>query len=185
MMTTTNLVASASHRRVEHSRNDNALTKDNNAIYISGRRTAWKEQLIDVLSRYCGCTYLIEKDHETKSSTYYLVGRKSNITQMRALWVLLSASIHEEANTAARGNGRIVINSFCLGFVEGLKELVETSAFVIESTKMQQEAKHYMRLTHYEVPAVCSYNNSHIDEIAFQCGKMRGQTVNLIAVGIC
>lgn len=166
-------------------RNDNSLAKDQDPIYISGRRTAWKEQLIDVLSRYCGVTYLIVKDPATKSAKYYLVGRRNNIATMRALWQHLSSDIHESANLMAKGSGRIVINSFCLGYVDGLKDMVETSPFIIEKTRMQQEAKHYMRLTNYEVPVVSSYNNSQVDDVAFQCGKIKGQTINLSAVGVC
>lgn len=183
-MNTTSLVSVGTSRGGEYQIN-NALTKDADPLYISGRRTAWKEQLIDVLSQYCGVTYLIEKDPATKSSRYYLVGRKNNIASMRVLWQHLSSDIHESANVTAKGSGRIVINSFCLGFVEGLKEIVQTSPFIIEKTRMQQEAKHYMRLSHYEVPAVCSYNNSQVDDAAFQFGKIKGQTINLSALGIC
>lgn len=185
-MNSTNFVSVGSTPRLGESRNnDNTLAKDNEPLYVSGRRTAWKEQLIDVLSRYCGVTYVIEKDPTTKSSVYYLVGRKNNISSMRALWHRLSSDIHETANENAKGSGRIVINSFCLGFVDGLKEIVETSAFIIEKMRMQQEAKHYARLTHYEVPAVFSYNNSQVDDVAFQFGKMKGRAVNLSAVGFC
>lgn len=155
---------------------DNNLVKDHEPIYVSGKRTAWKEQLIQVLSKNCGCTFLIEKDGSVSKTKYYLVGRKNNIAITRTLYEKLSNHIHELAISDMHGAGKIVINSYCLGFIEALKEHAgDTSC----STKLEQEAKHYMKLIHYYVPILNSLNNSKIDSIAFEFGKNKGKLIDL------
>lgn len=161
---------------------DNLLTKDLTPIYISGRRTAWKENLIKALSRYCGCTFLTEKDYTDKTTKYYLVGRKYNITVMRVLWNWLTTRIHDTAKGDAIGSGRIIINSYCLGYVEGLEETINTSPSIIKTTQQEQEAKHYMKLIHYTVDYAPPCNNSHIDNIAFELGKFKGKALDLMAI---
>jgi hypothetical protein len=158
---------------------ENSLTKDATPIYISGRRTAWKEQLIKALSRYCGCSFTTEKDSTGKNTQYYLVGRRYNIAAMRALWNWLTNRIQDNAKNDVVGAGRIIVNSYCLGFVAGIEKIVNASPTIVATSHLAQEAKHYMRLTHYELQTVPPCNNSNIDQIAFAHGQLKGESVNL------
>lgn len=159
----------------------NYLAKDAAPLHVAGRRVAWKERLIAVLAAYCGCSYAVERD-AGGSVAYYLVGRQQNTSKMRGLWEWLSLRIHAGAMHDARGNGRIVINSYCLGFVEGLENLINDSPSSDLSRANKVEAENYRRLSNSANELASCIGNSNIDEIAFDCGKTKGQMTELFSV---
>lgn len=156
----------------------NELLKDISPIYISGRRSAWKEKLIKLICSYCGCSFLSERDN-VRLTKYYLIGRRMHIAAARAMWDLLSDHIHDSALAYGQGEGRTIINSYCIGFVDGLEESVKNSPYSYHMLKNEREATHYAKLINYSAIELQECSQPNTDKSAYQLGKSHGQLIKL------
>ena len=150
-----------------------SLIKDTVPIYTSGHRTAWKEELIKTLVEMYGCSFTIEKNMIGKTE-YHLVGHESNISKIRTLWNSLTLQIGNFAKLHVGGSGKVAIQSYCLGYVEGLR--VKLQAVFGPSDHLQsRSAAVFAEFTNLQNCNITPCKAFHIDQFAFQQGKLHGE----------
>src|SRR5690606_6359767 len=151
--------------------------KDSEVIYTSGHRTAWKEQLLKLLSKYCGCATVVKKENNIVK--YSLAGKPRSIRLMKMLWVWLSFYIRDNANKAF-ASGKIAVNSYCLGYLKGLEEsiIANTPSFVF-SLRESEEAKFFVKMSQFDNHEVPECNHFHTNQLLFKQGYLDGNELKL------
>lgn len=98
-------------------------------LYVAWRITEWRMQLGFVLARHYGCAGYQKSNYETtingdshKVTRLWIVGRKSDCEIVDYLYDWVSNKIEALSKKECRGQGRIIANSYCVGFVEGIRQ---------------------------------------------------------------
>jgi hypothetical protein len=165
------------------------IEDDVEPIYESGKVTAWKCLLIQVLCRQYGCSSWNDCDYSgRKISRYKLVGRKSDISVVRYMYAYLLSECTRLSLAEAKGMGRVFIASYCEGFVHGVKEQLKasrvevekqaTSSAIVKIDARAEEAREAMYKMH-NLKAVKGSSYRQRDGMAFNAGKVRGQNIHL------
>ena len=169
---------------------DDPLIQDDGFLYETGRIVRWKSILAYVLSKHYGCALFnsLILINGRKSSRYKLIGRKSDIeiTKYMFNWLLLECQ--RLVKQEAYGNGKIFAQSYCIGFVEGIRNQLKSSREEISQQANQQaisrinsrekEATDFMHKLH-KLKNAPSLKASQIDPMAFNAGMDRGKSLHL------
>ena len=169
---------------------DDPLVQDDGFLYETGRIVRWKSTLAYVLSKHYGCALFnsLILVNGRKASRYKLIGRKSDIeiTKYMFNWLLLECQ--RLVKQEAYGNGKIFAQSYCAGFVEGIKTQLKSSREEVSQQANQQaisrinsrekEATAFMHKL-YNLKNAPSLRASQIDPTAFNAGMDRGKSFHL------
>lgn len=168
------------------------IIQDPEAVYESGRITQWKTSLVCYLSKHYGCAIFNFKGF--RSSSYRLIGRKSDVEVVKYMFAWLCVEIERLCNAASkskslgRSSGKIFANSFCAGAVAGIREQLEASRKEVASTsnstavvKLNQrydEAVNFMN-SKMNLRKVSNQSKSYLDRSAYENGKVKGSSIHL------
>jgi hypothetical protein len=195
---------------LEDKEHSEPIEEDDGYIYESGKITQWKSSLVMTLAGFYGCavwndttinhktTTVVDIDNGThhyseasgrKVSRYRLVGRRSDIGITRYMFAYITAEIARLSAIEAKGKGRVFVNSYCMGFVSGVraqlnKSRVEvqqsaTSNAIVKINAREEEATVAMHNMHTGLRASKTTSHSRVDRDAFYRGKERGASMHL------
>lgn len=166
------------------------LVEDSDYIYSTGRIVPWKSNLIITLAKHYGCALFNSLNFISgrKQSNYKLIGKKSDIqiTHYMFNWLLLECQRLSEKE--AYGKGRVFVQSYCQGFVAGIRhQLIKsreevkqsaTTSSIIKIDSREQEANQMMNRL-YNLKNSKASNASRLDPRAFDAGLDRGKSIHL------
>lgn len=167
------------------------MVEDDSYIYETGRIVQWKQTLINVLADHYGVanynnTYFPEG---RKVSRFKLLGRLSDIQIVRYMFTWLNSECQRLADYQVKGQGRVVVASYCVGFVYGIetqlkasrKEVQQTatSSAIIKLDARLQESLDFLYAKHTNLKTVKSKSQSQLDYNAFMSGQQQGQRIHL------
>lgn len=197
-----NAALAAANKLIDaHRISENDLTEDGGIIidptyiYETGRVNPWKNKLVNVLAKHYGCVSYNDNTFNGNGrlvSRFRLVGRRTDVSIARYLFNYL-VEVCELLAGAVKGCGRIVVASYCLGFVRGVEEQLELSRkeLISENTcgamvlleRRSEESDNFLRKT---IPVVDKkiYSKNKIDNNAFQAGMTEGKKTNLATKGL-
>jgi len=170
------------------------VVQDENAIYESGRVTAWRSGLVRVLTTHYGVAYYNDVTQSATGrqvSRYRMVGRKSDMEICRYMYTWLGMECERLSGLEAKGMklGRVYVASYQDGFVSGIqeqlrlsreeikKEATSTSIVMIDSRGEESRAGMYAIVPGLRKSKARSA--SQFDANAFGQGKARGKAMHL------
>lgn len=166
------------------------LMEDKGFLYETGRIVRWKSVLAYILSKHYGCALFnqIHFVNGRKASRYKLIGRQSDIEIVKYMFNWLTMECQRLTKQEAYGHGKIFAQSYCAGFVEGIKQQLHLSRQEIADqadkqamtriNSREQEASQFMHQLH-KLKNAPSLRASQIDPTAFNAGVDRGKSVHL------
>lgn len=166
------------------------LIEDADAIYESGRQIFWKVNLVIVLANHYGCAVYNHANYSTGRmfSRFKLIGRTSDIQIVKYMFSWLSMECQRLAEINGKGRGKVYIQSYCLGFVSGIKEQLNKSRKEAEKTvnstalvklnNRLDEADAFMNATH-NLKSTTTKSQSQQDVWAFHSGQLKGESTHL------
>ncbi len=176
---------------IEQSETTESVTEDDQHAYVSGRVTRWKEILLMNLTKHYGA-YLWNDCHwpnGRKVSRYRLVGRRSDIDIIKFLFSWISSECQRLCDLEGRGKGKVFCNSYCLGFVSGIKAQLASSRTEVAKeyssnalVKIDQraiDAVKYAAILHPNLKAQVRHSGSMIDPGARDAGFQQGKNFHL------
>lgn len=167
------------------------VIEDDSYIYETGRIIPYKQHLVMTLASHYGCAvfnncYFPEG---RKVSRYKLLGRKSDIKIIQYMFAYLTSEIARLSEQEVKGQGKVVVFSYCNGFVSGIAEQLRLSRKEAENTSTSnaivkinarvKEADDFMRSTHNNLKTVKAHSHSQHDHDAYSAGKIKGKSVHL------
>lgn len=167
------------------------IEEDAGYIYETGRITPWKNQLVHVLTKHYGLACWNDNNYSSgrQVSRLRLVGRKSDITIAKYMFAWLQTECQRLSDKEAKGQGRIYVSSYCMGFVMGVasqlkisrSEAKETasSAAIIKIDAREQEALDTLYKLHTNLRTVKTQSQARYDREAFNEGKSKGEALHL------
>lgn len=166
------------------------IEEDPDYIYATGKVTMWKWTLLNVLAQHYGCTIWNDTSFDTgrQFSRFRSVGRKSDLTILRYMFAWLTMECSRITKNFA-GSGRIVINSYCDGFVSGIRQQLAKSreevkaeassnAIVLINAR-SEEAKTWLFAQRTNLRTVKMASHAHRDRSAYSAGQERGRNMHL------
>lgn len=169
---------------------EESIEEDSDYVYQTGKITVWKSQLLKVLTSHYGGAIWNDTSYTTgrKVSRYKLVGRKSDISLIRYMFTWLMTECQRLVDKEAKGNGRIFVSSYCMGFIAGIAEQLKvsrnevektaTSAAIIKINMREQESSVFMHKAHKLVKAP-TYNYYKTNHSAYSYGHEQGKNMHL------
>lgn len=166
------------------------MMEDPGVLYETGRVVPWKEALASNLARHYGCAIWINSVYPKgrKVSRYRLVGRKSDLAIVNYMYAYLSAECARLCEKEAHGRGKVFANSYCVGFVAGIREQLAasrkeaekeaTGTAIVAINNRHKEADAFMR-TLYNLRTVRSSTQAQTDYRAFNAGLQQGRNTHL------
>lgn len=191
------------------------IEEDSESIYETGKVTAWKETLLGILVRHYGCAHYMsfsKGNTGRKVTNYKVIGRRSDIGIVRYMFTWLMSECTrlaekeikeprkvidldsmEDDNTSEamsrKVSGRVTINSFCMGFANGIGiQLAESRKQVgIEGNstglvKLNDRARESKEAMYAMIPRLRPHNgsrSSQIDSNAYGKGRTAGTNMHL------
>lgn len=166
------------------------IIEDSNFIYETGRVTPWKSTLAVILAHHYGCAIFNAADYSTGRlvTRYKLVGRDSDIYISKYMFGWLVSECQRLSDTNAKGKGHIFANSYCIGFVTGVKDQLtdsrkqlqsaESSVALVKIEGRLEESTRTMRQLH-SLKKVNKSGGSRIVGDAFSAGLQQGRNINI------
>jgi hypothetical protein len=179
------------------------IEEDDGYIYETGKITQWKSSLIMALASHYGCavwndtTVDMKVDLDTnavysngrKVSRYRLVGRRSDIGITRYMFAYLSAECTRLSAIEAKGKGRVFVQSYCIGFVSGVRMQLSasraevqqqaSSTAIVKINAREKEATDAMFKMHSGLRVSKTNSQCQVDRNAFGMGQQQGKSVHL------
>lgn len=167
-----------------------AIIEDDQFIYETGRVTRWKQNLLAVLTKHYGTVGFnkISYENNRKVSRYKLIGRKTDIDITRHMFNWIVDECNRLSEKEAYGKGRVYVNSYCMGFVEGIyrqlqnsrKEVAEkaSTTALVKINNRQSEANDFLNKK-YKVKNANNQSQSKIDHSAYSAGINDGKNAHL------
>jgi hypothetical protein len=167
------------------------VEEDTDYLYESGKITAWKSSLANILVRHYGCACYNDCGYATgrKVSRYKLVGKRSDIGIIRYMFSYLTAEAARLSEKEAKGKGRVFVASYCMGFVRGVDEQLKksrveaqkdaTSAAIVKIDGRASAARAELYRLHTNLRSGKATSHSQIDPRAFDMGKAKGSNLHL------
>lgn len=167
------------------------IEEDQDYIYESGKVTTWKQELCSTLVDFYGCTYWNDCywPNGRQVSRYRVVGRRSDIGIVRYMFAWLMTECQRLAQLEAYGRGKVFVNSYCLGFVRGIRDQLKTSRKQAEATATNaaivlvnsraEEAEVELFKMHPNLKTQSTASYARRDQGAYESGKSRGASMHL------
>jgi hypothetical protein len=166
------------------------IEEDGGYIYETGKLTPWKHQLMHRLISHYGLAHFNDNIYPggRKVSRFKVIGRKSDITVAKYMFVWLTTECQRLANVEAKGMGRIYVSSYCEGFVSGVSEQLKASrsevqrdasseAIVLVNAR-SEEAKSFMNSLHNLIHDK-TVSQRRVNYGASAQGQKQGQSLHL------
>lgn len=166
------------------------MMEDQGFVYETGRIIQWKSHLVCLLASHYGCAVFnsLSYPQGRKVSRYKLVGRKSDIAIVNYMFAYISSECSRLCEKEAHGKGRIFANSYCEGFVSGIRsqlsesrkeaEKEATGAAIVAINRREAEAKDFMNSLH-RLGKSKGGSSSQLNYSAFNAGMMQGKSMHL------
>ena len=166
------------------------MMEDSEAIYETGRIIPWRSSLVGVLARHYGCALFNQMTYPKgrKVSHYKLVGRKSDIAIVRYFVSYLTAECQRLCEKEAHGKGKVFANSYCIGFVAGIRQQLfesrkeaekeATGSAIVAINRREQEASDFMNKM-YRLTSSRSSSQAQTDYRAYSQGLIQGKNTHL------
>lgn len=166
------------------------LMEDSDPVYSTGRIVPWKNNLIINLASHYGCATFnnVSKLTGRKQSHYKLVGRKSDIQITRYMFSWLTNECQRLCQEEAYGKGKIFTQSYCQGFVAGVKQQLDLSreemkkqastSAIVKIDSRTDEANQFMNQL-YNLKKYSGASAARINPSAFDAGLNRGKQIHL------
>ena len=166
------------------------MMEDSGVVYETGRIVPWKQSLVVTLSQHYGCATFISLVYPTgrKVSRFKLVGRKSDIAIVNYMFAYLASECARLCEKEAHGRGKVFANSYCVGFVAGIRQQLSesrkeaekeaTGTAIVAINNRHKEASEFMNKLHKLKNAKGS-NSSQIDSNAYMAGLRQGKATHL------
>jgi len=167
------------------------IIEDDSYVYETGRISPWKQNLVMTLSSHYGCAVFNNCYYPEgrKVSRYKLLGRKSDIQIVQYMFAYLVLECQRLSDAEVKGQGKVVVFSYCNGFVSGIAEQLHLSRKEVEKTSTSnaivkinarvKEADDFMRLAHKNLKTVKSYSHSQHDKNAYYAGQTKGKNIHI------
>lgn len=167
------------------------IIEDDSYIYETGRIIPWKNVLIHVLTTHYGVAHYIDAHYPEgrKVSKFKLVGRTSDIHIVRYMFAWLIAECQRLADSQVKGRGRVVVASYCEGFVTGLASQLQTSRKEVQQTVSSEaitkldsrleESRNFMYQKYSDIKQVKAKSHVQRDVSAFIAGQQQGKNIHL------
>lgn len=169
---------------------EDALVEDDEPVYSTGRVVSWKNNLVINLARHYGCAVFnnVLKPNGRKYSQYKLVGRCSDIKITKYMFSWLVSECSRLCEDEAYGKGKIFAQSYCQGFVAGVRHQLDLSReeakkqastnAIVKIDARAQEATDYMNQLH-NLKKAPGGSVARINPAAYDAGLNRGKTIHL------
>lgn len=166
------------------------IEEDLGYIYETGKLTPWKHLLMHRLISHYGLACFNNATYLTGRlvSRFKVIGRKSDITVAKYMFVWLTTECQRLANVEAKGRGRIYVSSYCEGFVSGVADQLKasrvevqkdaTSAAIVLVNSRTEEAKNFMNSLH-NLRDNKAVSQRRVNYGAFAQGQKQGQSLHL------
>lgn len=166
------------------------MMEDSGAIYETGRIVPWKQSLVVTLARHYGCATFISAVYPTgrKVSRFKLVGRKSDIAIVNYMFSYLSAECARLCEKEAHGQGKVFANSYCSGFVAGIRQQLSesrkeaekeaTGTAIVAINNRYREATDFMYKLH-NLTSSKGHSSAQTNFRAFNAGLQQGRNMHL------
>lgn len=170
---------------------EEAFEEDDGYIYESGKITPWKARLVHVLVAHYGCAYFNHESYATgrKVTRYRLVGKRSDIAIAKYMFAWLTAECSRLADLEAKGQGRVFVGSYCMGFVRGVAAQLKasradaqneaTSAAIVKIDSRAAAAKAALYKMHTNLVSKKSTSSAQINHQAYGMGHSKGNSIHL------
>lgn len=167
------------------------IEEDVDYIYQSGRVNPWKTYLISILVDHYGLVHWNDAEWSTgrKVSRYRLVGRKSDIVIAKYMFTWLMAECQRLADLNVKGMGRVVVGSYCSGFVHGIALQLKNSRIEVRRNASNsaickinirnQEAESFLYKLRPNLKNSYSRSQMRFDSNAYTAGKNKGESFHL------
>jgi hypothetical protein len=167
------------------------MEEDQDFVYESGRITAWKVSLVNVLASHYGLAIINKPDYSTgrMTSRYRLVGRRNDIAVAKYMFSYLMNECLRLSVSEARGRGRIFAASYYQGFVSGIREQLNasrveakknaTEAAIIKIDSRSKEANDFLNGQYKSLKYSKHTSQSQIDCYAYGKGQVAGKNTHL------
>lgn len=169
-----------------------SIEEDVDYIYETGRTTPWKVSLLGILVAHYGLAHFNDNyfPQGRKVSRFRLIGRKSDMAYAKYMFAWLVSECQRFADTEAKGKGygRVYVESFCQGFVNGIakqlqanKQVAEqdsSSAALVKLNARGEEAKVWMD-HHHNLVYGKSKSYTRVDQFGLERGLSRGENFHL------
>lgn len=166
------------------------IEEDFEFVYETGRITQWKVNLAMVLAQHYGC--YIYNDNITssgrKQSRLRLVGRRSDMAIHKYMFNWLQLECKRFSLKEAKGFGRVYVDSYCRGFVNGIRTQLDASrlevtkdanqASLIKINKRESEAKDFIN-SKKNLITTKTKSFSYTDKFAYALGLDKGNKIHL------
>lgn len=171
--------------------NSEPIETDPDVIYKTGRVTAHKQKLLGTLAAHYGCAFFNQTTYPQGRmvSSFRLVGRRSDIGICRYMFGWLIVECMRLVELEAKGCGRVFVQSYCNGFVNGIAEQLKlsrteaqkqaSSSAIIKIDSRLDESKDAMYKLHTNLKKYNIKSFSHKDYDAFGLGLARGKAMHL------
>jgi hypothetical protein len=166
------------------------MMEDSGVVYETGRIVPWKQSLVVTLARHYGCATFISAVYPMgrKVSRFKLVGRKSDIAIVNYMFSYLSAECARLCEKEAHGKGKVFANSYCSGFVAGIRQQLQesrkeaekeaTGTAIVAINNRQKEASEFMYKLH-NLKSSKGHSSAQTDFRAFNAGLQQGRNTHL------
>lgn len=166
------------------------MMEDPGVVYETGRVVPWKQSLVVTLANHYGCATFISCNYATgrKVSRFKLVGRKSDIAIVNYMFSYLSAECARLCEKEAHGQGKVFANSYCTGFVAGIRQQLSesrkeaekeaTGTAIVAINNRQKEASNFMNKLH-NLKNSKGGSSAQTDYRAFNAGLQQGRNMHL------
>lgn len=166
------------------------MMEDSEAVYETGRINPWKSSLVSVLAKHYGCALFNQLSYPNgrKVSHYKLVGRKTDIAIVRYFVAYLMSECQRLCEKEAHGKGKVFANSYCVGFVAGIREQLAasrkeaekeaTGTAIVAINRREAEAKSFMYQLH-NLKKTGGASQAKTDYRAYSQGLQQGRNVHL------
>lgn len=167
------------------------LEEDEGHVYQTGKITLWKHVLVSELAKHYGLSYWMKCTYPTgrKVTAFKLVGRKSDIAVAKYMFSWLLLECQRLSDLHVKGEGRVRVASYCLGFVDGVttqlansrkeaKKEASTDA-IVKLDNRSKEAEEFRNSLHPKLKIVKGKSSTHIDNDTYNAGIISGQNIHL------
>lgn len=171
-------------------KNSEPIEEDFEFVYETGKITQWKVHLAMILAQHYGCYIYNDNTFSSgrKQSRLRLVGRRSDMEIHKYMFNWLHLECKRFSLKEAKGLGRVYADSYCKGFVNGIKSQLESSRLevtkninqvsLIKINQREAEAKDFI-YSKKNIQANKAKYVSHVDKFAYALGLDKGNKIHL------
>lgn len=169
-----------------------SIEEDVGYIYETGRLIPWKINLLRLLASHYGLAHFNDNYYPAgrKVSRFRLIGRKSDMSYAKYMftWLVSECQRYSDIEAKGKGYGRVYVESFCQGFVNGIAKQLQvnkheteqnsSSTAIVKLNARGTEAKSWMDKHHHLVYGT-SKSSSKVDKFGLERGLSRGENFHL------